>query len=460
MAMFPLKLCTVWFQRYGIIIALFAALTFLLVFTFNSNNDSNNPSQERKNIRQVSGFQGASKLKDDVKSILVPKIPSESELRQRWISEKVNRLSKRVKNSNLAKLAYVRPSTNPNYNVHIFYYPWYGNLDHDGEWLHWNHEYLPNWKKEDFKVYPTGRHKPPEDIGSNFYPALGCYSSRDPNIIDKHLQQIRDVGIGVLVVSWYPPNEKDTSDDFFMVLLDAAAKHRLHVAPHMEPYQGRNAINQLTHLRYFLNKYGNHSALHRMTMRGKQLPVFYIYDSYRIDSSAWRELFSTNGQLSVRDTKYDGVFFGLLVDSQHCSEIKKSHFDGFYTYFASNGFSYGSSWKNWQFLGKYADQNRLLFVPSIGPGYVDTTVRPWNAASTRHRRHGHYYEVAWRAALNTQPRPALVTITSFNEWHEGTQIEPAQPRSTPGFTYLDYEPEGPDFYLNLTNYWIRQFTDH
>ncbi|XP_022203365.2 glycoprotein endo-alpha-1,2-mannosidase [Nilaparvata lugens] len=451
--MFPLKLCTVWIQRYGIVAAVFIVLTFLVIFTLKNNHEANNSHQEKKEIRKVSGFQGANKLNDDAaESILVPKIPSESELKQRWISDKVNRLSKRVKNSNLAKLAFVRPSIKPNYNVHVFYYPWYGNPEHDGEWLHWNHEYLPNWKKEDFKIYPTGRHKPPEDIGSNFYPALGCYSSRDPNIIDKHLKQIHDAGIGVLVVSWYPPNEKDTSDDFFMVLLDAAARHNLHVAPHLEPYEGRNAINQLTHLKYFLNKYANHSALHRMSLREKLLPVFYIYDSYRIDSSAWRELFSVNGQLSVRDTKYDGVFFGLLVDSQHCSEIKKSHFDGFYTYFASNGFSYGSSWKNWSLLARYALDNRLLFVPSVGPGYVDTRVRAWNAASSRHRRHGNYYEVAWRAALAA--RPPLLAITSFNEWHEGTQIEPARPRPD----YMDYEPEGPDFYLNLTNYWIRQYT--
>lgn len=96
-----------------------------------------------------------------------------------------------------------------------------------------------------------------------------------------------------------------------------------------------------------------------------------------------------------------------------------------------------------------------MFVPSVGPGYIDETVRPWNTANTRHRRHGNYYEVAWRTALKSQP--SIISITSFNEWHEGTQIEPAEPKRTEKFTYLDYEPEGPYFYLNLTNYWIRKF---
>lgn len=45
-------------------------------------------------------------------------------------------------------------------------------------------------------------------------------------------------------------------------------------------------------------------------------------------------------------------------------------FDGFYTYFAANDFSYGSSWKNWKSLSSFAKKNRLLFVPSVGPGTV------------------------------------------------------------------------------------------
>lgn len=129
---------------------------------------------------------------------------------------------------------------------------------------------------------------------------------------------------------------------------------------------------------------------------------------------------------------------------------------GFYTYFATNGFTYGSSWKNWRSLNKFARQNSLLFVPSVGPGYIDTQIRPWNVANVRHRRHGKYYEVGWRSAQSAQAK--LISITSFNEWHEGTQIEPAVPRTTESFTYFDYEPEGPDFYLNLTKWWVSEFS--
>ena len=43
------------------------------------------------------------------------------------------------------------------------------------------------------------------------------------------------------------------------------------------------------------------------------------------------------------------------------------------------------------------------------------------------RRDGKTYDAMWRAAIKSGADG--VTITSYNEWHEGTQIEPA--RNTP-----------------------------
>merc|ERR1712083_224420 len=45
-----------------------------------------------------------------------------------------------------------------------------------------------------------------------------------------------------------------------------------------------------------------------------------------------------------------------------------------------------------------------------------------------------------------------VSITSFNEWHEGTQIEPSVAKqSKNGFKYLDFEQEGgASAYMDIT----------
>ena len=84
----------------------------------------------------------------------------------------------------------------PSYNVHAFYYPWYGNPKHDGKYLHWNHDYLPHWNKEEAKKWKSGQHVPPNDIGSNYYPALGPYSSKDPEVIAKHMEMMKSAKIG------------------------------------------------------------------------------------------------------------------------------------------------------------------------------------------------------------------------------------------------------------------------
>ena len=55
--------------------------------------------------------------------------------------------------------------------------------------------------------------------------------------------------------------------------------------------------------------------------------------------------------------------------------IRMAGFDGFYTYFASSGFTYGSKQANWMSLKLYARDENLIFIPSIGPGYIDTNVR-------------------------------------------------------------------------------------
>ena len=94
-------------------------------------------------------------------------------------------------------------------NVHIFYYIWYGNPKTDGKYIHWNHKYLPHWRKEIAKRFQNGAHIPPDVIGSDFYPQLGCYSSSDVSTIKNHLEQIRSSGAGVVVVSWYPAGKAD-----------------------------------------------------------------------------------------------------------------------------------------------------------------------------------------------------------------------------------------------------------
>ena len=57
----------------------------------------------------------------------------------------------------------------------------------------------------------------------------------------------------------------------------------------------------------------------------------------------------------------------------------------------------------------------------VDAGYSDARIRPWNQRNTQERKGGDYYRESWNAAAALNP--SFISITSWNEWHEGTQIE-------------------------------------
>ncbi|KAJ7991320.1 hypothetical protein DPEC_G00296100 [Dallia pectoralis] len=273
------------------------------------------------------------------------------------------------------------------------------------------------------------------------------------------MKQLRMAAIGVLAVSWYPPGMKDENgeptDDIVPLILEVAHKYDVKVTFHIEPYEGRDERSMFNNVKYIIQNYGEHPAFYRQsTNTGKFLPLFYVYDSYLLNSEQWAKLLKHTGSSSIRDTLYDGIFIALLVEEKHKTDIVMGGFDGVYTYFATNGFSYGSTHGNWKSIKAFCEDNNLLFIPSVGPGYVDTSIRPWNFRNTRNRINGRYYEMALRSAL--EAGADIVSITSFNEWHEGTQIEMAIPKTSQA-VYLDYLPHKPAVYLDITRKWSKIF---
>lgn len=206
------------------------------------------------------------------------------------------------------------------------------------------------------------------------------------------------------------------------------------------------------------HRYGDHPAFFRYkSSTGKLLPLFYIYDSYLLSPDIWARLLKSTGTRSIRNTLYDAIVIALLVEAKHTTEVLDAGFDGVYTYFATNSFSYGSSQNNWMSIKAFCDSNNLIFIPSVGPGYTDISIRPWNTQNTRNRVGGKYYEMSLRTALET--RPEIISVTSFNEWHEGTQIETAIPKKRGQAAYLDYQPYKPTMYLDITRRWAQKFQE-
>eukprot|EP00051_Salpingoeca_urceolata_P012667 m.156622 g.156622 ORF g.156622 m.156622 type:complete len:483 (+) comp17565_c0_seq4:167-1615(+) len=341
--------------------------------------------------------------------------------------------------------------------LHAFYYGWYKNPTTDGKWSHWNHQFIQHWDAKVAKKWPSGQHQPPDDVGADFFPILGPYSSADTETIRTHMAFLKRAGVGVLAVSWYPPGMADENgepnEELIFRLFDEAAAAHLFVCLHIEPYEGRSAQTVLRDLQYLHDTFGGHAAMYRH--KGKAL--VYVYDSYQIDAKQWAAALCNNPSPHRAQT----WVIGLLVEAKHRKHVVSSCFDGFYTYFAADRFVFGSTWKQWPNLASFARQNHMIFIPSVGPGYIDVSVRPWNAQTTRQRTGTEYYDKAFTAALAVNPE--LVSITSFNEWHEGTQIEPAVPKNAMAANgktrnYLDYGSD-PFLFLKRTRFWAAKLQD-
>ncbi|MFI6512240.1 discoidin domain-containing protein [Streptosporangium sp. NPDC050855] len=313
-------------------------------------------------------------------------------------------------------------------NVHLFYYPWYGNPQVSGGWRHWE----------------QGGHTPPDDIGADLYPTLGAYDSADhAGAVTRHMQWIKQAGVGVIVYSWWGVGGPE--DRIAQGVLDAAARHGIKVAWHLEPYGGRTAASTVADIRYINDRYGSHPAFYRSAEHGGRA-AFYVFESLRITD--WSAL--------------DQVTANNIVLAQTTDTSKIAHFSGMYTY---DGIA-GTTAPGWADASAYARRNNLIWAPSVAPGYIDDRAVPGNTTPTLGRANGATYDLEWSNALDPAKGglPTWVSVTSFNEWHEGSSIEPADSTPPAGFGYQTYEgaygrtgAAAETAYLDRTKYWATEF---
>lgn len=307
-----------------------------------------------------------------------------------------------------------RAELNESKSIGTFYYMWYGSPAIDGDWMHWNHEVLPHWTSEVNKKFPEvgSRFSPPENLHSPFYPLLGPYSSRNETVIREHFRMMKHYGITLVILSWWGqcsnPSSTDTqgvcTDKIFPIVFSIAEEvEGINLAFHLEPYPGRSVVSIRNDLEYIMKKYGGYKSFVRLNTDKVVLPIFYVYDSYHILKSEWKRLLTKQGDLTIRDSPYDGIFIGLWLDRMHGKDLSDAGFNGIYTYFATDGFSYGSTSNNWPSMCKFCKSMNMICDISVGPGYQDTGIRPWNAGNTRHRENGKYFDDMWQKAFASEP---------------------------------------------------------
>ena len=305
----------------------------------------------------------------------------------------------------------------------IFTYPWYATMEHDGGWRHWE----------------QGGHVPPTDIGANFYPAGGVYSSLDPAVLADEARQIMTTGVDQIITSWW--GRGDFGDWNLPDVVRTAKAAGLDVAIHLEPYRTRTPESVRADLEY---------------LRRYDLRDIYVYDIDRVPrpASEWAPVFRAfpTYRFFVESGNLDWTISGGLA-----TFAREAGMDGVYTYDPAR---YGSP--ELARTCASARQERLLCAPSVATGYDARRAKPADQRVVD-QRGGARYDEQWLAALAAGAD--VVTVTSWNEWLEGTQIQPARPYCFPdGYCSPGYEgvydrrgAAAETAYLNRTAQWAARF---
>jgi hypothetical protein len=256
------------------------------------------------------------------------------------------------------------------------------------------------------------------------------YSSTDRTAIARHIAQAKSANIDAFVVSWL--GSGNPTEDNLIAMLDLAQSAGFRVTVDFEVtsqfFHSRSDI--VNALRYVIDVHAQHPAFLRY--QGKPVIFFWRQNLLPTDAGqspidAWEAI------RSDLDPNHTTLWIAEGTDIAY-----QRVFDGHHLYsiaWSKNVRRTLADWSNR--VSRYNAQNKTnrLWVATVMPGYDDRkTGRP--DAFVRDRANGEFYKQTWQAAIAS--RPSMIIITSFNEWVEGTQIEPS---TTYGDKYLQITKE-------------------
>lgn len=252
------------------------------------------------------------------------------------------------------------------------------------------------------------------------------YNSSDRATIERQVSQAQSAGINAFVQSWYGPQEAgNQTETNFRTLLDVAGTKGFKAALDLEvtsPFLG--SVSSVTDaLAKLLATHAQHPAY----LRYQDKPVIFFWRQQQFSVEQWaairQQVDPNRASLWIAegtDLSYQAVF-----DGHHLYSIA----------WAASPADELAKWGNK--VRAYAAENGFnrLWVATVMPGYDDTRLPRANSFAVP-RRNGDYFRETWRGAVASQP--AMIIITSFNEWPEGTHLEPS---ASYGNLYLDVTRE-------------------
>lgn len=302
-----------------------------------------------------------------------------------------------------------------------FYYPWYGSPDGpSGGWVHWE-----------------GVDTEARTIASSpNYPLLGPYDSLDPAVIARHMEWIRGAGMDGLIVSWWGTGTHE--DRAVPAILEGAARAGLRVSLYIERTPADSAGPAAAEataamLLDVADRYASHPAFLRVGTAADARPVLFTYVrmNQQLTNRGWNAVLN---RLEIAGREGGGPAPRIIADRP--PEPIRSHFDGWHTYDPMGQIFHErdrhadlGAWARRAF-GAWVEQGRAtgggITCVTVCPGYDDRYFREPGVHVPRDG--GETYRTLWREAIAAEPD--WILITSFNEWHETSEIEPSDRHGT------------------------------
>lgn len=249
------------------------------------------------------------------------------------------------------------------------------------------------------------------------------YASSNDTTIDRQVRWAANAGITGFISSWWGQGDQ-TDGNFARVLAHAAALEKTngyHFASTIYFESDAPALrginNIVKQLRYVLAHYAN--SAYFFHWHGK--PVIFFWDSL----GNGRTLAMWASVRSQVDPRHATIWSADGVDTSMLSV-----FDGLHLFSAAYwGILHGNiNAVDQAFRAKInvynaAHHTQKIWAAGVLPGYNDTRVPGRKGTYTVPRKNGATYRASWAGALSSSPD--WITITSFNEWFEGSMIEPS-----------------------------------
>jgi len=282
--------------------------------------------------------------------------------------------------------------------VLAFYYPWYGiPSGPSGRWVHWNPAHA--------------------NYDATHVPTAGYYDSLDPETVRRHIRQAKAVGIDGFIASWWGLGSFE--DRAFNVLLRVAEEEAFLVTVY---YEDAGAPAQVvTDVSAIVFRYASSPAF--LAIDGLPVVFFYVRVAEKFSIDDWRGIFA------ALDATGRAVFgIGDRLDPAYLGAFRGLH--------AYNpvGMTLAETASQYAAASLAARLEGALFAATVLPGYEEGY--PGASGPVAARLDGETYRAYWSVARASKPQ--WILITSWNEWHEGSEIEPS---AEFGAAYLEYTGE-------------------